>query len=80
MDVDFGTSRDKKISKGLNWDDWDKMAHDHMEPGKEAKCPDPLGMPLGYVESCDVFKPTMMSKYELCHFYQVGLSGDFPVS
>ena len=79
MDVDFGVWRDKKISEGLKqWGEWDKMTCDHAEPGKEVKYPDPLGAPLAYMESHEVFKPIKMSEYDLCHFYQVGLSGDFP--
>ena len=78
-DADFGTWHDKKISQGLKqWDERDKMTCDHMEPGKEAKCPDPLGTPLDYMESCRVFKSLKMSEYDLCCFYKVGLSGDFP--
>ena len=79
MDVDFGAWRDMKISEGLKqWDDWDKMTCDHTQLGKEAKYPDPLGTPLDNMESWNIFKPIMMTKYDLCYFYQVGLSGDFP--
>ena len=60
------------------WDERDKMTCDHTKLGKEAKCTDPLGMPLDYMESCRVSKLDKMSDYDLCHFYQVGLSGDFP--
>ena len=60
------------------WDVRDKMTCDHMEPGKEAKCPNLLGMLLDYMESCGVFKSDKTSEYDLCHFYQMGLSGDFP--
>ena len=71
--------RDKKISQGLKqWDERDKMTCDHAEPGKEVKCPDLLGMPLDYMESCGVFKSIKMSEYDLCHFYKVGLNGDLP--
>ena len=79
MDTDFSVWRDKKISKGLKqWDEQDKMICDCMDPCKEAKYPDPLGTPMYYMESCDVFKPIKTSEYDLCHFYQVGLTGDFP--
>ena len=79
MDVDFSLWRDRKISEGLKQlDEWDKMTCDLTEPGKEAKYPDPLGTPLDYIESHQVFKPIKTSEYDLCHFYQVGLSGDFP--
>ena len=79
MDADFSAWRDKKISQGLKqWDEWDKMTCEHVEPSKEAKCADPLGTQLDYLESCGVFKSIKTSKYNLCHFYRVGLSGDFP--
>ena len=77
-DVDFGVWQDKQISQGLKqWDVRDKMTYDHMELCKEAKCPDPLGMLLDYMESHRVFKSDKTSEYDLCHFYQVGFSGDF---
>ena len=69
-------SRSARISD--NGDERDKMTCDHVEPSKEAKCPNPLGVPQDYVESHGVFKIDKMSEYNLCHFYQVGLSGDFP--
>ena len=79
MDADFGVWRDKKISKALKqWDERDKMTCDHVEPGKEVKYPNLLGLPLDYTESCRVFKSIKTSEYNLCHFYKVGLSGDFP--
>ena len=79
MDADFSTWRDKKISQGLKqWDERNKMTWDHVESGKEAKCPDPLGMLLDYMESQVVFESIKMSEYDLCCFYKVGLSGDFP--
>ena len=78
-DADFGTWWDKKISQGLKqWDKRDKMTCDHTKPGKEVRCPDPLGMPLDYMESHRVFKSLKTSRYDLCCFYRVGLSGDFP--
>ena len=79
IDADFSMWRDKKISQGLKqWDERDKMTCDHAEPGKEVKCPDPLGVPLDYMESYGVFKSIKTSEYNLCCFYKVGLSGDFP--
>ena len=44
------------------------------------RCPNLLGMPLDYMESCGVFKSLKTSKYSLCCFYKVGLSGDFPMT
>ena len=79
MDADFSMWRDKKISEGLKqWDEWDKMLHDHTDPCKEVKHPDPLGAPLDYMESHDIFKPIKTSEYNLCRFSQVGLTGYFP--
>ena len=79
MDADFCTWRDKKISKGLKqWDEGDKMICDHADPCKEVKHPNPLGAPLDYMESHNIFKPIKTSEYNLCCFYQVGLTGDFP--
>ena len=79
MDADFGTWRDKKISQGLKqWDERDKMTCDDTEPGKEVKCSDPLGALLDYMESHGVFESIEMSDYNMCCFYKVGLSGDFP--
>ena len=78
-DVNFSMWQDEQISQGpKQWDKMDKMTCDHAEPGKEAKCPDPLGTLLDYMESHRVFKIGKMSEYDLCHFHQVGLSGDFP--
>ena len=54
------------------------MNCDHADPCKEAKSPNQLGPPLDYMMSCGVFKPKKTSEYDLCHFYQVGLSGDLP--
>ena len=77
-DADFGTWPDKKISQGLKqWDKRDKITCDHVEPGKEARCPNPLGVLLDYMESHGVFKSLKTSEYDLCHFYKVGLSGNF---
>ena len=57
MDADFGVLWDKKISQGLKqWGKREYMTYDHAEPGKEARCPDPLGVPLDYMESHRVFK------------------------
>ena len=40
--------------------------------------PDPLGAPITYIESWGAFKAIKTSKYGWCHFYQVGVTGDFP--
>ena len=54
------------------------MICDHADPCKEVRSPDQLGLPNDYMISCGVFKPKKKSEYDLCHFYQVGLSGDLP--
>ena len=77
--TNFGKWKDQKISEGhLQWDEHDKNTYDDTDPCKEAKCPNQLGPPLDYMPSCRVFKPKKTSEYDLCHFYQVGLSGDLP--
>ena len=77
-DAEFGPWWNKKISQDLKqWDKRDKMTSDHAEPGKDVRCPEPLGMPLVYMESCGVFKSLKTSEYDLCHIYKVGLSGEF---
>ena len=40
--------------------------------------PDPLGVPIKYLWSHDVFDPILMAEYRLCHFYNVRHSGDLP--
>ena len=79
LDTNFGRWWDQKISEGhLQWDEHDKKTYDHADPCKEAKCPDQLGPPLDYMTSHGIFKPKKTNEYDLCHFYQVGLSGDLP--
>ena len=57
-DVGFGTWQDQKIKEGHEqWSKQDMMTCDHVDPAKKAKSPDPLGAPIDYMESCDVFKP-----------------------
>ena len=54
------------------------MTCEHGDLGKEIKSKD-LAVPLfDYMVSRDVFKVKQMSGYDLCHFYQVGGSGDLP--
>ena len=70
---------DQKIRDGLEqWCKWDAMTCNHANPTKKAKSPDPLDAPIDYMESCGIFKPMKTSEFDLCHFYQVGESGDFP--
>ena len=65
------------ISEGHNeWHMHDTMTCGHTDPCKEAKFPDPLGLPLEYMKHCRVFDPKKTNEYDLCQFYQVGLSED----
>ena len=48
------------------------------DPHKWLKYPDPLGVPIAYMESKDAFKVIGTSEHSLCHFNQVGISGEFP--
>ena len=52
------------------------MTCGHGDPGKEIKSKDPTGPLVDYLVSHDVFKVKQMNSYDLCHFYQVGESGD----
>ena len=58
------------------WKKCDTMICDHMDSCKEAKFPNPTGPPLDYMKQHKVFKAKKTNKYDLFHFYQVGLSGD----
>ena len=79
LDKKFGEWLDHMISKGHNgWNMCDMMICDHTDPCKEAKFPDPVGLPLEYVKHCGVFDPKKTNECDLCYFYQVGLSGDLP--
>ena len=65
------------ISKGYNyWNMHDTITCDHTDPCKEAKFFDPISPPLEYIKHCGVSNAKKTNKYDLCHFYQVGLSGD----
>ena len=67
------------ISKGHNeWNMNDTMTCDHVDPCKQAKFPDPISLPLEYMKHCGVFGAKKTNKYDLCCFYQVGLSRDLP--
>ena len=45
---------------------------DHAKHGNKAKHPDPVGVPLVYMVSSEVFEPLKADVYDLCHFYQLG--------
>ena len=79
LDGKFGKWRDQMISKGHNeWNMHDTMTCDHADPCKEAKFPDPIGLPLEYMKHCGNFDPKKTNEYDLCHFYKVGLYRDLP--
>ena len=67
------------ISEGHSaWKECDTMTCDHGDPCKELKYSDPAGPPLDYMKHHGVFKAKKTNEYDLCHFYQVELSGDLP--
>ena len=79
LDEKFGKWQDHMICKGHNeWNTHDTMTCDHMDPCKEAKFPDPISLPLEYMKHYRVFNPKKTNEYDLCCFYQVGLSRDLP--
>ena len=79
LDEKFGKWRDQMIGKGHNEGNrHDTMTCDHADSCKEAKFPDPIGLPLEYMKHYRVFNAKKTSDYDLCHFYEVGLSGDLP--
>ena len=80
MDKNFGKWSDQMISQGhYGWATHDTMTCDHTDPCKEAKFPDPISLSLEYMKACKVFSPKKTNEYDLCHFYQVGLSRDLLV-
>ena len=77
LDKNFCKWHDHMISEGhTEWNKCDTMICDHADACKEAKFPDPTGPPLDYMKHHGVFKSKKTNEYDLCHFYQVGLSGD----
>ena len=78
LDINFGNWQDKKIQEGCKvWKTHSAMTCELRDPGKEIKSKDPTGSLVDYMVNCNVFK--QMSRYDLCHFYQVGGSGDLPL-
>ena len=74
--VEFSVWWDEQIEKGNKWKEWDVLTSDHTEPNKLTTVPDLWGHPSS---TCSpVFDPIATSVFGLCHFYQVGQSGDFP--
>ena len=53
------------------------MLCNHVKPSKISNHPDPLGVAIDYMKSHDAFEPIKTSEYGLCHFYEVGLTGEF---
>ena len=79
LDKNFGEWHDPMISKShAEWNKHDTMICDHMGTCKETKFPDPTSLPLDYMKHHRVFKSKKTNEYDLCCFYQVGLSGDLP--
>ena len=79
LDKNFSEWHDQMISEGhTQWKEHDTMTCDHRDPCKELKYLDPAGPPLDYMKHHRVFKAKKTNEYDLCHFYQVELSGDLP--
>ena len=79
LDINFGNWQDKKIQEGCKvWKTCSVMTCEHGDPGKEIKRKDPTGPLVDYMVNCNVFKVKPMSRNNLCHFYQVGHSGNLP--
>ena len=79
LDEIFSKWQDQMISEGHSeWHMHATMICDHADPCKKAKFPDALGLPLEYMKHWGVFDPKKTNEYDLCQFYQVGLSGDLP--
>ena len=54
------------------------MCCDHGEAFKDHQHHDPVSPPLDYMKARGVFKPTNTNAYDLCHFYDISPSGEFP--
>ena len=79
LDKNFGEWWDHMIQEGhKGWEMCDQMTCDHADPCKEANYPDLISLPLEYMKHCGVFDAKKTKEYDLCWFYQVGLSGDLP--
>ena len=79
LDRNFGEWCKRMTSEGhTEWKKCDTMICDHIDPCKEAKFPDLTSPPLDYMKHCGVFKSKKTNEYDLCHFYQVRLTGDLP--
>ena len=79
LDKDFGAWCNKKISKGsAAWKICAKMRCDHGGAFKDHQHSDPVSLPLDYMKSSGVFKATKTNVYDLCCFYRISATGEFP--
>ena len=79
LDKNFGAWHDQKISEGCNgWKKCTKMRCDHGEAHKELPHQDPIGPPLDYMKARRVFKARKTNAFDLCHFYRMRASREFP--
>ena len=80
LDTNFDAWQCKKIAKGIaGWTTRDTMIcglpkHGKMQPNH----PDPVGLPLDYIDECQVFDGIQSDIYDLCRFYILGMTGDPP--
>ena len=79
LDKDFGAWHDQKISEGCEGlKKHTEMCCDHGEAHKELPHQDPVGPPLDYMKACRVFKARKTNAYNLCCFYHINASREFP--
>ena len=82
LDEKSGKWWDQMINKGHNeWNTCDTMTCHHMDPCKEAKFPDPIGLSLEYMKHCGVFnqgKPMSMTFADSTRLDSLGTSWIFP--
>ena len=80
MDTNFDAWWHKKIAKGIaGWATRDTMICDLPKHGKvQPNHPDPVGLPLDYMDEHQVFDSIRSDIYDLCRFYILGTTGDPP--
>ena len=78
LDKDFGTWH-KNISEGSTlWKKHTKMHCNGREALKDHQHCNPVSPPLEYMKARGVYKSQKTNAYDLCDFYCVSASGDFP--
>ena len=80
LDTNFDAWHHMKIVKGImGWVTRDTMICDLPEHGKvQPNHPDLVGLPLDYMGERQVFDGIWSDIYDLCRFYNLGMTGDLP--